>query len=256
MALLTDGNPNGTESLRLYETEILSVANVEGIDLNGKLGLATAEVSDEVINILLDQTRSMGGLENKRRATGVSDVVVTRQLKRWHAVHTLATVYRDAFNNQLNDRYQAKWNEYRILTRMARDQTTHYGLGLVAQPIPRAVAPTFSSSPGSTPATIYYVQVSWVSTNGQEGTPSLVTAYQTDEGSSLVVQAVSTPTNATSWNIFIGLTEQTVTRQNVAPIAMGDAFTLPPTGLVMGAAPGDGQPPETFVTGGRILRRG
>ena len=37
-----------------------------------------------------------------RRARGVSDVVVTPQLKRWHAIHTLGVVYRDAFNNQLN----------------------------------------------------------------------------------------------------------------------------------------------------------
>ena len=38
--------------------------------------------------------------------------MVTRQLKRWHAVHTLEIVYRDAFNNQLNDRYQPKFLEY------------------------------------------------------------------------------------------------------------------------------------------------
>ncbi len=51
----------------------------------------------------------------RRRAIGVSDVVVTRQMKRWHALHTLEIVYRDAFNNQLNDRYQAKFVEYQEL---------------------------------------------------------------------------------------------------------------------------------------------
>ena len=39
--LLTDGNPNKTEDLRVYESAILSVANGEAIDLDVKLGLAT-----------------------------------------------------------------------------------------------------------------------------------------------------------------------------------------------------------------------
>jgi hypothetical protein len=56
MALLTDGNPNDTEGLRVYETAILDVAHVETIDLDAKLGLATEEVSQEVLNILLGHT--------------------------------------------------------------------------------------------------------------------------------------------------------------------------------------------------------
>ena len=59
-------------------------------------------------------------------------------MKRWHALHTLAVVYRDAFNNQLNDRYRNKWEEYRELARNAREQTFEFGIGLVATPIPQA----------------------------------------------------------------------------------------------------------------------
>ena len=33
MALLTDGNPNDDTDLQAYETSILDVANVEGINL-------------------------------------------------------------------------------------------------------------------------------------------------------------------------------------------------------------------------------
>src|SRR5579872_258904 len=115
--LLTDGNPNTTEDLRVYESAILDVAHTEMIDLNAKLGLATEEISQDVVDILLDHTRTLypqlGVMQwNMRRQLGVSDVVVTRQMKRWHATHTLAVVYRDAFNNQLNDRYQVKFNEY------------------------------------------------------------------------------------------------------------------------------------------------
>ena len=54
-------------------------------------------------------------------------------MKRWHALHTLAIFYRDAYNNQLNDRYLAKWNEYLLLARGAQDVTTQYGIGLVTE---------------------------------------------------------------------------------------------------------------------------
>ena len=82
---------------------------------------------------------------------GVSDVVVTRQMKRWHAVHTLEIVYRDAFNNQLNDRYQAKFQEYRELARDAREHTFQFGVGLALIPIPQAQPPVFSAVAGLIP---------------------------------------------------------------------------------------------------------
>ena len=255
MALLTDGNPNDTEALRVFETAILSVANVETIDLGAKLDLATEEVSEDVLDLLLDHPLS-DPHATVRRDFGVADVVVTRQLKRWHAVHTLEIVYRDAFNNQLNDRYKPKWDEYRELSREAREQTERFGIGLVLDPIPKAVTPVLSVVPGLIPATVYYVRVSWVSAAAQEGEPSDVTAFQTAAGSLLVVQPAQPPANATGWNVYIGLRDSTLTLQNSTPIPVGQAFTLPPTGLVSGRAPGDGQTPDVYVVGGGMLRRG
>src|SRR5579871_3788298 len=139
MALLTDGNPNDTEGLRAIESAILEVARVEGIDLNAKLCLATEEISQDVLDMLLGHSPVpflIGG--EQRRRLGVSDVVVSPQMKRWQALHTLAVVYRDAYNNQLNDRYLSKWDEYRELARGARERTYGYGIGLVAAPVPRA----------------------------------------------------------------------------------------------------------------------
>ncbi len=70
--LLTDGGPNGTVDLQVYESAILDVANTEGIDLDVKLGLATEEISEMVLDILLDHTRSTDPLANARRiARGV-----------------------------------------------------------------------------------------------------------------------------------------------------------------------------------------
>src|SRR5258708_34839225 len=148
MALLTDGNPNDTVALQVYEGGILDVAAIEKIDLGAKLGLSTEEISEDVLNILLDHTRTVDPQSNIRRNVGVSDVVVTPQMKRWQVVHTLEIVYRDAFNNQLNDRYKAKVVEYHELSRQARDNTIKFGIGLVLAPIPKAQTPSLGTVAG------------------------------------------------------------------------------------------------------------
>src|SRR5437763_15819594 len=127
--LLTDACPNDTEALRVYESAVLDVANNESIDLAIKLGLALDEVIEDVLDILLSHSSDAAAL--LRRMKGVSDVVVTPQMKRWHAVHALEVFYRDAFNNQLNDRYQAKFLEYHELSRVAKLHTVRFGIGLV-----------------------------------------------------------------------------------------------------------------------------
>jgi hypothetical protein len=256
MALLSDGNPNDTEALRVYETAILDVAHVEGIDLDVKLGLAAEEVSEDVLDILLDHTRTSDPQSTVRRTMGVVDVVVTRQLKRWHALHTLEIVYRDAFNNQLNDRYQAKFNEYQDLARSARDHTVRFGIGLSSNPIPQAQVPVLGAVAGLLPAATYYVQVAWLNLQQQEGEPSELTTFDGPAGSLLTVQAVSSPANATGWNVYIGATDSSVALQNSSPIGVGGTFTLPGTGLANGRPPGDGQLADVYVIGGPMLRRG
>jgi hypothetical protein len=266
MALLTDGNPNDIEALRVYEAAILDVASVETIDLNAKLRLATEEISQDVVSILLDHTSlnytllnpiaPFGAPANLRRRLGVSDVVVTDPLKRWHALHTLEVTYRDAYNNQLNDRYGAKWDEYRELAAGARVRTIKYGIGLVSQPVPRAGQPTFSVVTGLIPSTIYYVRASWVSATGQEGSASEITTYQTADGSLLVLTAGIAPPVATGWNVYLGLAAWPVALQNSAPMAIGQTFQMPATGLAAGRGPGDGQSPDVYVTGGWTLNRG
>ena len=93
---------------------------------------------------------------------GVSDVVVTPQLRRWHALHTLEIVYRDAFNNQLNDRYQAKFQEYQTCRGTRGNATFRFGIGLALTPIPQAQVPVLSAVAGQIPETIYYAQATWV----------------------------------------------------------------------------------------------
>lgn len=255
--LLTDGCPNTTEDLRVYESAILDVASAEMINLDTKLRLATEEISEIVLNILLDHTSVATGGDMTRRSLGVSDVVVTRQLKRWHALYTLAIFYRDAYNNQLNDRYLAKWNEYLLLTRGARDTALQYGIGLVTTPIPEAGTPVLGSAPGLLPATVYYVQITWISATGAEGNPGKATAFEAPVASLLTVtNGTNVPAIAAAFNVYIGLTDCPLTLQNSSPIPIGQTFTEASTGLVAGAPAGLGQSPDLYITGGSILRRG
>jgi len=250
--LLTDGSPNNTEDLRAYESAILGLANLESIDLGVKLDLATEEITEDVLDFLLDHA----GRSDRRRTIGVSDVVITRQLKRWHAVHTLEVVYRDAFNNQLNDRYQPKFMEYRQLARNAREHTFHFGVGLALIPIPRAQTPVLSAVAGLIPETTYYARAAWVVVSGQEGEPSDMTAYGAPAGALPVVQMVNPPAVATGFNVYLGLTPDALALQNPTPVPVGQSFTLQDTGLAAGAAPGDGQSADVYISGGWMLRRG
>jgi len=255
--LLTDGSPNTDEDLRAYESAILEVSHEEMIDLVAKLRLALEEISEIVLNILLDQTTVASAGMTTRRLLGVSDVVVTRQLKRWHALYTMAIFYRDAYNDQLNDRYLAKWNEYLLLARGAREMTMQYGIGLVSIPIPQAGAPVLNVVAGSLPATVYYVRISWISATGAEGAPSKAAAYEAPLSSLVTVtNGLNVPAVATAFNVYMGLTEYTTTLQNSTPIAIGTTFTEASSGLVAGLPAGMGQAPDTYITGGSVLRRG
>jgi hypothetical protein len=254
--LLTDGNPNNTEDLRAYESEILSLANTEGIDLSVKLGLATEEVAQDVLDFLVNGRGSTDPQAGRRRELGVSDVVVTRQLKRWHVLHALELVHRDGFHNQLNDRYKAKFFEYRKLAKAARAQTLQFGVGLTNRPLPVAGLPEFDSAPGTFEATTYYVRVAWVGADGQESLASPATTYDAAPGSVPVVKTVKAPTYATGYHVYMGLSEDGVSRQTSVAIGLTQAFTMPSTGLIEGAAPGDGQRADRYIADLHLLRRG
>ena len=252
---LTDGSPNTTEDLRVYESAILDVVHLEAIDLEVKLGLATEEIAEDVLDFLLDHAgadpQAVG-----RRGRGVSDVVVTRQMKRWHAVHTLEILYRDAFNNQMNDRYQPKFREYRELSRNARERTFHFGVGVAQTLIPQAPPPVMSAVAGLIPQTVYYVRVSWVGASGQEGLPSGVTTYDAPAGSLPVVQMPDPPAVATGFNVYLGLIPDGLAVQNSTPVPVGQTFTLEETGLAAGRGPGDGQSADVYISGFWMMRRG
>jgi hypothetical protein len=252
--LLTDGSPNDTLDLQEYESAILDVAHNESIDLSTKLDLALAEVSENVLDVLIGRSNDLTAVT--RRARGVSDVVVTPQMKRWHATHTLEVFYRDAFNNQLNDRYQQKSLEYRELARQERLYTLRFGIGLVSNPVPIAGAPVLTTAQASLGAATYFIQVSWISSLGQEGAPGPILTVDTLDGSGPVVSVQNIPAGITAFNVFEGLSPDRLTLQNTSPVPVGSSFALGAGGLISGRPPGLGQSPDYYVTGGSGLTRG
>jgi len=255
MALFTDGELNTLQDLTRYESSLLNVASVEQIDLN--------EIGAELLSYLLKQTpRDLSNLAyifqtvSARRVLGVSDVVVTDPIQRWHALKSIELTYEDAYNNQLNDRYKGKWLQYQVRADAAAELAYEIGIGLMFDPIPQATAPLLLASEGTQLGNTFYVCVTWLNLAGQEGAPSDVTALTTVDGTQLVVTPANQPTNATGWNVYVGLTPDDPTLQNGAPNALQTQWLLPFSGVFVGVALPTGQTPDWYVVEDRVLQRG
>jgi hypothetical protein len=263
MGLLTDGQINNTQDLRNYENGILDIASLENIDLTGKMALAQDEISTGILTFLLKQiTRDLRSFpyllpgESQRRHLGVTDVTVTPQLKRWHALKTLALTYADAYNNQLNDRYGGKWKQYETLAQAAEQSFYETGVGLSLDPIGRPVVPTLGSVAGTGVQGTFYVQITWTNRAAQEGSPSEVVSFTTSAKEELTVTTMDAPANATGFNVYTGLTPEGVTLQNDVPIQVGTQWVLLPSGIRKGRKPGQGQSADRYIVNDRILLRG
>src|ERR1700744_389091 len=108
MALFTDGPISSAEDLQTYDASVLGDAGAEGIDVAAKVHLAQQDIASEILLFLLRRAAFRDCLPYHRRSRELDGVVVTGGLHQWHVHKTLALVYRDAYNAQLNDRYQGK----------------------------------------------------------------------------------------------------------------------------------------------------
>jgi hypothetical protein len=246
--LFTDSPAITLQDLADHETVILETAHTEGINLTVKIGLARDETG-----LQLQSQFPQLGLVN----IDLTNVVVTPALRLWLIFHTLEIVYRDAFYNQLNDRYKAKWNEYKELSSFATQLLYRIGIGTVADPVPQAAHPQLSLVAGSLTAGKYFVVVTWKNINGEEGGPSEMTALDVPAFSTLQVEAIKPPPNATSWNVYVGSTPDSLFLQNLATLGVTANWIAPfAVLLTSGPQPGTGQRPEFLSPGPRILLRG
>src|SRR5512133_261080 len=125
MPLFTDGPASGIEDLAAHDSQLLNVASAEGIDVTAKLRLAQEAIGIELEGLLRDSG-----------APGLRHVVVTPALRLWHSYQALEAVYRDAYNNQLNDRYAGKRDQFRELGIWARERLRMFGVGVAQRPVP------------------------------------------------------------------------------------------------------------------------
>lgn len=248
MALFTDGLISTIEELLGYESAILDVARAEGIDLTTKLKLAEEEVAVDLQAFLARQN-------DTRR---LEQIVVTEPLHKWHTFRALSVAYRDAYNRQLNDRYEGKWKEYERMAAWASGALYEAGVGMTSDPVPRAQQPELTTVGGPLAAATYFVSITWLGRTGAEGAPSELAALTAAEGSALCVRALNAPGNVVGWNVYAGHTGNDLSMQNESPLGPEQTWVAPASGLKKGKAIGRGQQPETYLrqSARRVFDRG
>lgn len=255
MALFNDGPISSAADLQRYENAILNVASTESIDLGVKLMLAQQELANQLM-LFLSRRPSVGeGVWARRGSRGVRDVVVTEPLRQWHAYKSLELIYRDAYNNQLNDRYQGKWTEYQQLVKASERSYFKIGVGLVMDPLPKALSPLLSTVGGSAPTGTFYVAAAWVNAAGEEGAASDLATLNTSDGQQLTVSMSGAPSHAVGWNVYAGGSPSTLSLQNETPLATTAIWSME-TGLIPGPPPPTGQRPTWFVVDHHTIQRG
>ncbi|MCS7042137.1 MAG: hypothetical protein NZR01_05040 [Bryobacteraceae bacterium] len=246
MALLVDGDINSLGDLREWDSSILDTADGERIDLNAKLRRAQAEVEEEIERFLREQERGT-----------LDQVVVDRALRHWHALKTLEATYRDAYFNQLNDRYGEKWKLYLSLAERQEERYFDAGVAIVFQPLRRPAELEASLTEGELAPTTYRLQATAVDGMGRESAPSPVQVVSSPVPHSLEVRLPWLPAGASGWNIYAGSADGPLALQNDAPLAGAAVWRPGREGLRSGRPPGDGQPPDEVIrAGGSVLLRG
>jgi len=255
MALFTDGPPSSVEDLSAQDSQLLNIANVEGIDVSQKLMLAHEEIGIQLY-AMLSRSGGLGQDYVLRPRIGLDKVVITAPLKLWHTYRALEMVYADAYNSQLNDRYSGRRDQFRDLARWACEKLVQIGLGMTTSPVGQAAAPAVTATPGGPlPDGTYYVTTAWVNGQGEEGAAAHPVDVNT-AGNTVRVVTGAAPQGASGWNVYLGSDPAALTRQNSQPVAVGEAWLqyVPPA--FDGPKPGTGQQPGYVHPIPRVLQRG
>lgn len=253
--LYTDGNPSRIEDLRVFESSIHEVASVEGIDLDAKLDVAAAEIGDQLMGYLL-QPASGDPQAGARRTLGLSTLMVTPAMRRWHALHALALTFRDAFHNQINGRYQENWRHYVSAAAEARSVLFRIGLGFVLNPMPRPRGVVVTEGSGTWVAGSYQVQGAWVNAQGQVSAPSELTVIALSNTGGFSVRMPVAPAGVTGWHVYVGESGGDLYQQNPAKLALGSVWTSASNAVLAGEMPGSGQFADVYVVASRQTPRG
>jgi len=250
MALFTDGSPAVIEYLRSYESATQDVAAAEGIDLDLKLALAAEEIGDDILRFIGAHGAHLTA--DSLNSDRLASVVVTAALRRWHAIHALELVYRDAYGSQLNERYTYKMNEYTAAARRAGEAYFQLGVGIVQKPVPKAPLPQVAGF--AVDVTPYFARVAWVGQDGSEGAPCDAVVVDIGNGSTL---SISPPdADVAGWNVYLGTSRDSIYLQNIPPVPLGAAWIFNGVADTESRGARSGQVPDYFIVDYRRLQRG
>ncbi|MGC2661525.1 MAG: hypothetical protein WA324_26525 [Bryobacteraceae bacterium] len=259
MALFTDAEVIGLEDLQQFESALVEVASTHDINVSTKINLALASIGD-LLSLWLLRSDKSDPQWLTRRALGLSTVVVTPTLYRWLCFEALSRFYSEAYNVQLNTRFQGKWTEYQAAALQASEMVRLSGIGIVYHALPKPELPLLSTGTGNALQQTIFLQTAWIDSQGNEGALSPVNALALPDNSSISAAmaegAVNAPPAAAGWNVYVSTTEDTTYRQNSSPLQIGATWTLPVSGFIYGPTPIDGQSPNYFVVDPKRIQRG
>jgi hypothetical protein len=259
MALFTDPDVVALDDLLAFESSLLQVSTTHGIDVETKIALATSGIGDKVMLWLLNSGAS-DPQYLYRRTFSLSTVVVTPTLYRWICFDSLSRVFAEAYNVQLNTRFQGKWTEYKQESQVAADMVFMSGIGIVYDPLPKPAMASLQTTPGNNMPESIFVQTTWVDCKGNESAASPITGELLIPFSGLLVGPVSqgakVPSSAVAWNVYANVANGKLQLQNANPIPLGSAWQMPNEGLVNGRVAPSGQIPDLYVALTRRVQRG
>jgi hypothetical protein len=90
---------------------------------------------------------------------------------------------------------------------------------------------------------------------GEEGAPAEPATIAT-ASSTFLVEPGPAPPNATGWNIYAGISNETLFRQNGVVLSPGQTWQQPGTLIQSGSRPGHGQKPNYLQPLPRVFQRG
>jgi len=254
MAMLLDGPPSTIGDLSIRDSDLLNVASTEGIDLSAKLQLAATDIGNTVDSMLMSIPPASVGV--RQRMPSLRHIAVTQQLKLWHTFSTLRMVYQDVYYSRLNDRYQAKMKMFREEESRALDDLRTVGVGVVFDPLPQALAPSFAMVQSTGSGGTVYVAVSYVNQRGEQGLSSIPVEVDISSGSVATVSLAALADNASGWNLFAGISPDAIYQQNTQALDPLAAVTIAPDALSTGPAPGQGQRANILYPLPRRILRG
>ncbi|MCU1294028.1 MAG: hypothetical protein JWP08_2878, partial [Bryobacterales bacterium] len=232
MALFTDDAVVTLDDLLPFEASLAQVAASHGINVDTKIGLSLSNIGNKLL-MWLYSVRASDPQWLTRRHLGLSTVVVTPTLHSWICFEALTRFFAEAYNVQLNTRFQGKWAEYQKEASEAAASLFMSGVGLVHNPLPRPQLPLVSVQDGTAAAQAIFVQTTWVDARGHESALSAVNGQVLSGASSIVVGmaegAIAVPTSAVGWNIYASQTQTGLSLQNLAPMPIGSTWQLPAT---------------------------